>query len=56
MSAFAQLIEVDHDGAFLEDETADHVGSPEREIEVTSQPRDTATSQIRVPSKVFVSR
>lgn len=34
-----------------EEETEDQVGSPEREIEVTVQPRDTADLQIRDPGR-----
>ena len=49
MSAFCHLTDEDHGGAFGEDETADQVGSPERLMEVTSQPLLTATLHIRDP-------
>lgn len=65
MSPFAQVTEVDHAGGFAEEETCDHVGSPERLsmgqircqeyrqyvylIEVTSQPLATADLQMRDP-------
>lgn len=49
MSAFCQETEVDHGGGLGEDVTADQVGGPEREMEVTVQPRETATLQIREP-------
>ena len=49
MSAFCHLTEVDHGGGVLDDVTADQVGSPERESEVTSKPRETAAAQIRDP-------
>lgn len=49
MSAFCQSTEVDHAGAVGEEETADQVGSPEREIEVTDQPREVAMRQILDP-------
>ena len=43
MTAFA------HPGLVLEEDTEDQLGSPEREIEVTSQPRATANLQMREP-------
>lgn len=49
ISALCHLTEDAHDGALGEDVTADQVGSPEREMEVTSQPLPTATLQIRDP-------
>ena len=49
MSAFAHETEVDHGGGSGEDVTADQVGSPERLMDVTSQPRPTATLHIREP-------
>ena len=49
MSAFCQLTDLDHGGASGDDVTADHVGSPERLIDVTSHPLPTATLHIRDP-------
>ena len=49
MSAFAHWTEVDHDGGFGEEVTDDQVGSPERLMEVTSQPLPTANLHIREP-------
>ena len=65
MSADFQETEVDQGGALGDEDTADHVGSPERLhyfrgasnrssgliylIEVTSQPRATADLHIREP-------
>lgn len=49
MSAFRHLTEVAHGGASGEAVTADQLGSPEREIEVTSQPLPTATLHMRDP-------
>lgn len=49
MSAFCQSTEVDHAGAMGEEETADQMGSPERDIEVTDQPREVAMRQILDP-------
>ena len=49
MSAFCHLTDVDQGGALDEEVTADHVGSPERDMDVTSQPRPTATLHIREP-------
>jgi hypothetical protein len=54
MSAFAHLTEVDQGGAAGEDVTDDQTGSPEREIDVTSQPRATADLQMRDPAAVNV--
>lgn len=50
MSAFCHDTDVDHGGAVGEEDTEDQVGSPERLIDVTSQPRPTATLHIRDPS------
>ena len=55
MSAFAHCTEVDQGGGLGEDVTDDQVGSPEREMEVTSQPLPTATLQIREPTVEDVS-
>ena len=52
MSAFAQFTEEDHDGAVGEEETEDHVGSPERDMLVTCQPRATAALQMPKGRKV----
>lgn len=49
MSAFAHETEVDHGGGSGEEDTDDQVGSPDRLMDVTSQPRPTATLQIREP-------
>lgn len=49
MSAFCHLTDLDHGGALGEDVTADQVGSPERLMEVISQPLPTATLHIRDP-------
>ena len=49
MSAFCQETALAHCGRVLEADTDDQVGSPEREIDVTSQPRATADLQMRVP-------
>lgn len=49
MSAFCHRTDFDHGGASGEDVMADQVGSPEREMEVTSQPLLTATLHIREP-------
>ena len=51
MSAFCQETEVDQGGATLDDVTDDQAGSPEREKEVTSQPRPMATLQMRLPGR-----
>lgn len=51
MSAFFHATEVDHGGALGEDVTADQVGSPERDTDVTSQPLPTATLHIRDPGE-----
>ena len=51
MSAFCQSTDFDHGGASGEDVTADQDGSPERLMEVTVQPRPTATLHIRVPGR-----
>ncbi len=40
---------MDHDGGVGEDVMEDQLGAPEREKEVTSQPRATADPQIRLP-------
>lgn len=42
-------MELDQEGGVGEEVTADQVGSPEREIEVTVQPRAAATLQMREP-------
>ena len=47
------MTEVDHGGALGEDVMADQIGSPERLMEVTSQPRPTATLHIRDPRHSF---
>ena len=49
MSAFCHLTDLDHGGASGDEVTADHVGSPERLIDVTSHPLPTATLHIRDP-------
>ena len=49
MSAFCHLTDFDHGGASGDEVTADHVGSPERLIDVTSHPLPTATLHIRDP-------
>ena len=49
MSAFCQETDVDQGGASGEAITEDQEGSPEREMDVTSQPRATADLQIREP-------
>lgn len=49
MSAFCHETDFDHGGALGEDVMVDQVGSPEREMEVTSQPLPTATLHIREP-------
>lgn len=56
MSAFSQTTDVDHGGGTEDDVTDDQVGSPEREIEVTSQPRPTATLHMRVPGEYQQAR
>ena len=43
------MTEVDHGGGVGEEVTEDQLGAPEREKEVTSQPRETADLQMRVP-------
>ena len=49
ISAFCHETEVDHGGGAGEEVTADQVGSPEREMEITVQPRETADLQMREP-------
>lgn len=49
MSAFCHDTDFAQWGAFGEDVMADQVGSPERLMEVTSQPLPTATLHIRDP-------
>ena len=51
MSAFSHDTDFDHDGGSGDEVTADHVGSPERLIDVTSQPRATADLHIREPRR-----
>ena len=55
MSAFCHLTDVDHGGASGEDVMADQVGSPERLMEVTSQPLPTATLHIRDPKGALLT-
>lgn len=43
------MTEVDHEGGVGEEVMEDQLGAPEREKEVTSQPRETADLQIRLP-------
>lgn len=43
------MTEVDHEGGVVEEVTEDQLGAPEREKEVTSQPREMADLQIRLP-------
>ena len=50
MSALCHVTDFDHAGALGEDVMDDQVGSPERLIDVTVQPRLTATLHIRDPS------
>lgn len=49
ISAFSHVTEVDHEGGVGEEVMEDQLGAPEREKEVTSQPRETADLQIRLP-------
>ena len=49
MSAFSHVTEVDQGGGVGEAVMEDHWGSPEREKEVTVQPRAVADLQIRLP-------
>jgi len=49
MLALTQLTSEDHVGATGEEVTADQVGSPEREMDVTCQPRAVAALQMRLP-------
>lgn len=49
MSPLAQVTDDDQDGGSGEDETLDQCGVPERESEVTVQPRPTAARQMRDP-------
>ena len=49
MSAFCHSTDLDHGGASGEAVTDDQVGSPERLMDVTVQPRPTATLHIRDP-------
>jgi hypothetical protein len=49
MLALTQLMSVDQVGATGEEVTEDQVGSPERDMEVTCQPRAAAALQIRLP-------
>ena len=51
-SAFCHDTDFDHGGASAEDVTEDQTGSPEREIEVTSHPRETADLQILEPAAI----
>lgn len=52
---FLQFTDSDHDGATADAETEDHVGSPDRDMEVTAHPRPTAALQIRLPEGNHVS-
>lgn len=49
MLALTHLTSADQWGATGDEVTEDHVGSPEREIEVTCQPRAVAALQMRLP-------
>lgn len=49
MSAFCHDTDDDHDGRCGDAVTLDQTGSPDRLMETTSQPRPTATLQIRDP-------
>jgi len=49
MLALTQLTSEDQVGATGEEVTEDQVGSPEREMEVTCQPRAAAALQMRLP-------
>lgn len=49
MLALTQFTSEDQVGATGEEVTADQVGSPEREMDVTCQPRAAAALQIRLP-------
>jgi hypothetical protein len=49
MSPLAQVTDVDQDGGSGEDDTLDQCGVPERESDVTVQPRPTAARQMRDP-------
>ena len=51
ISAFCHETEVDQGGGVGEEVTADQVGSPEREMEVTVQPREMADLQMREPGE-----
>ena len=51
MSPFCQDTDEDQGGASGEDVTESHEGSPERETEVTSQPRATADLHILEPDQ-----
>lgn len=53
MFALFQLTFFDHSGAVCSEETEDHLGSPERLMEVTSQFRATAALQILLPRNPF---
>lgn len=50
MSAFCHDTDDDHGGRWGDDVTLDHTGSPDRLMDTTSQPRPTATLQIRDPA------
>lgn len=52
ISAFCHETEVDQGGGVGEEVTADQVGSPEREMEVTVHPREMADLQMREPGRV----
>ena len=52
MLALTQLMSEDQVGATGEEVTEDQVGSPEREMDVTCQPRAAAALQMRLPLKV----
>jgi hypothetical protein len=53
MLALTQLTSEDQWGATGDEVTEDHVGSPEREMEVTCHPRAAAALQIRLPRRLL---
>jgi hypothetical protein len=48
-SPFCQETDVDQSGALADDVTEDQLGTPERLMEVTAQPRWAAALQMRLP-------
>jgi hypothetical protein len=55
MSAFSQETDFDHGGGVGDDVTADHVGSPDLDIEITSKSRATAALHILDPAIISAS-